>query len=121
MCTVAAGAASQVPRPPTTATMAVTAAIRASPLRAIAVSEQEERHGVGGEVAEAAVQHRGERDTDQALGVARADTGRVQVAGEDVDDLDHPHDRDEHGDEREPECAARSLALYGGVERSRRP
>ena len=114
MWTVLAGAVSQVPRPPTTATIAMTAANRASPLSGDRASEHHERDRVADQVAETAVQDGRERDADQALGIARPDAGRVEVAREEVDDLDHPHDGDQDGDEGVG-LAYRSLLARGGL------
>ena len=121
MCTVEAGATSHVPRPPTSATMAVTPATRASPLSAITAPSIRNGIVLAEQVAEAAVQHRRERDADQALGITRADAGRVQVARDDVDDLDHPHHGGHRGDQYEPADtiagATRRLAQHGSVVR----
>ncbi len=103
---MAAGAISQVPSPPMTATIDGDRDEPREPAERDRHAQDQERHGVAREVPEPDVQYGRKGNADKPLDVTRADSRRVHVAGEEVDDLEHPHDGDQRRDEREPGEAA---------------
>ena len=100
MCTVFAGATSHVPTPPTTATMTVTAATRATPPSAIA--KPSTRNGIVLPIRwSKPACRKGANAMPSSPSVdARHDPVRVEPpVRELVDDLDHPHQRGHDGDQ----------------------
>jgi hypothetical protein len=67
-------------------------------------------------VAEVAVEEGRQRHARQALGLARTDARRVEVAGDDVDDLDRPHDGHHRGHQSKPSDRLAAGAAGGVVD-----
>ena len=120
MCSVPAGATSQVPRPATTAMMTVDPDDPREAGERDRRAQDDERDRVADQVAEAGVQERRGGDADQAVAVVRLDAVLVEVAAERrVDDLDDPHQPRHRGDEHETVLAVEPALRARGRSRRR--
>ena len=106
MWIVFSGPISHVPRPPTTMTIAVTAATRLDAGQRDRRAEEEEREGVPDQVPEPVVQERRPQDPVEAVDLARRIPLRSRSNATDVDDLDDPHHRGEDDEQDQALVAA---------------